>query len=391
MRLLITHEIHAVEVDRSFYNPGVLGYDALCNYRFAIKDVLAVLRCRQKHNVESDWLRIDGKGISVYPIPDLNFDSPFRVLFLIPRAIKQGLGAIKSCDRYMVRLPGPTGTLIASLLCLTGKKYGVELVGDPIAMFVVSNNLVKHQWLYTWFNKGMYRYLIKKAYCVAYRSNFLRQRYPCQATPRQWVFSGAQLPEEAIGAPRDAKWFKKRPFKIMFVGRISEEKGLMYLLHAFEKLLKISTEPLELHYIGDGVFLSKLKSETSRLAIENSVCFHGRIKRGPKLFDLLDQAHCFVLPTFLEGMPRSLIEAMARGVPSFASNIDVLAEVLDSDLLFPRKNTEAIVEKILPLLNNPKKLADISHRCFEASKAHWSEVLAIAKKGFWSDVVEGCK
>jgi glycosyltransferase involved in cell wall biosynthesis len=392
MRLLVTHEIHAVEVDGGFYNPdGVIEYRALCNYRFTIKDLLVVLRCKKKSKVEPNWLRIDGEGVSVCPIPNLNFNSPLKAVFSIPRAVKQGLRAIRSCDRYMVRLPGPTGVLMVILLRLRGKKYAVELVGDPIGMFQISGDIVKHQWFYSLFNRPLYKYLIRRAYCVAYRSNFLRKIYPCECANLEWVFSGVQLSKESIGAPRDAEWFVKRPFKIMFVGRMSKEKGLIELLHAFEKLLKLSQKPLELHCIGDGVDLPLLKSQTERLGIEHSVYFHGRVRRGHDIFTLLDEAHCFVLPSFTEGMPRSLIEAMARGVPSFASNIDAIAEVLDSDLLFPPRNAEAIVQKILPLLDAPKELADISARCFEASKAHWNEAMAVVKQGFWDNVVKGCK
>jgi glycosyltransferase involved in cell wall biosynthesis len=393
MKLLITHEIHAVEVDGRFYNQekAVIGYDALCNYRYAIRDVLVVGRCSKGDSVREGWLRLDGEGISIFPIPELDFNSPLKVLLLLPLVIKRGLEAIKSCDRYMVRLPGPTGVLVAFLLRLTGRRYAVEFVGDPIGMLQVNNNLVRYQRVYGLFNGTIYKYLLKKGYCVAYRSSFLRQRYPCESKEREWVFSGAQLSKEAIGGPRDAHWFKKCPFKIVFVGRVCEEKGVMHLLHAFNELRKLAKKSLQLHYIGEGPYLSKLTSEASRLEIEDLVYFHGRVPRGPQLFALLDQAHCFVLPTFLEGMPRSLIEAMARGVPCFASNIHAVAELLDADLLFPPQDSDAIVEKLSPVVSDAEKLANISWRCYEASKAHWPEALDAAKQGFWQDVVEGCK
>jgi len=392
LKLLLTHDIHAVEVQGRFYNPaGVIDYGALDNYRFAIKDLLVVLRCRKGSEVGAGWLRIDGEGIEVHPIPDMDFNRPLRVLAAIPGAIKEGLRAIKSCDRYVVRLPGPGGALMALLLRLKRKKYGVEFVGDPGGMFEVSDNLVKHQWLYRWFHARLYKYLVKKAFCVAYRSEFLRRRYPCGRREHEWVFSGLQLSDGAIGAPRQASWFEKSPFRMMFVGRVTEEKGVMHLLEAFAEMYKASSRPTELHFVGDGKYLGQLKAAAGRLKVEEAVRFHGRVPRGPGLFALLDEAHCFVLPTYMEGMPRSLIEAMARGVPCFASDIEAVAEVLDRDLLFAVRSSEAIVEKVGPFLDDPAGLAEVSRRCFERSKRHWPEVLAVAKEGFWNDVVEHCK
>jgi len=392
MKLLTTHEIHATEVDGKFYNSnGVIEYNALCNYRFAIRNLLLVSRCKKGSKAKSDWLRIDGEGIDICPIPDFNFHSPLKVLFLLPSIFKKSLKAIKSCDRYMVRLPGPTGAITAILLQIKKKQYAIELVGDPIGMFKESKGFIKHQWFYTLFNSHLYKYLVKKAYCVGYRSEFLRKKYPCQHPEQQWVFSGAQLSDGAIAAPRKIEWFKKEPFVIMFVGRINKEKGVIHLLHAFKKMLETSQKKMELHYIGDGAFLPQLKHEANRLGLNNSVIFHGRVERGTRLFALLDQAHCFVLPTYLEGMPRSLIEAMARGVPCFASNIEVVTEVLDPTYCFAPRDFNAIVKTLLPVVNNPARLAEISFQCFEASKAHWPEALATAKKGFWNDVIHGCK
>ena len=128
MRLLTTYEIHAVEAQGRFYNPdGVINYSALCNYRYMINDILVVVRCTKNSSVRQQWLRIDGEGVKAGPIPEPV--SVFGLLRLLPRIIGKLIGYVKNCDRYIVRLPGPTGTIVGIVLCFLGKRYGVEFVG----------------------------------------------------------------------------------------------------------------------------------------------------------------------------------------------------------------------------------------------------------------------
>jgi glycosyltransferase involved in cell wall biosynthesis len=392
---MTTHEIHAVEVNGRFYNheKGMIDYNALCNYRYATENIVVVTRCRKGRSVGEGWLALNGEGVRICPIPELDLNSPLKVLLSIPGVIKQGLRAISSCDRYMVRLPGPTGVLMALLLRLRGKKYAVELAGDPAGVFKLTKNFVPFQRVYDLFAAPLYKHLIKHAYCVGYRSDFIRRLYQNKSREHEWVFSGAQLSRQAIGSPRGPEWFRRTPFKIIFVGRIFKEKGVVHLLEAFSKLCATSPKATELHFVGDGPELGRLREEADQLGLINQVYFHGRVKRGLKLFALLDESHCFVLPTFphYEGLPRALIEAMARGVPSFASDVDAIPELLDKGLLFPPFDSDAIAKKILAVIDSMDELAEISTRCFEASKAHWPQGLAAAKQGFWGDVMKGCK
>ena len=126
MKLLLAFTAHAVEVDGRFHNrsKALLSYKHLCRYRQTVKDLVVVLRCKKADSVDPSWSRIDGPGIAVAPIPDPG--SPLKALFAFPVIISRIVRAIKSCDRYMLKLPEPTAIVTGFILLLSGKKYAVD-------------------------------------------------------------------------------------------------------------------------------------------------------------------------------------------------------------------------------------------------------------------------
>jgi len=112
-------------------------------------------------------------------------------------------------------------------------------------------------------------------------------------------------------------------FRILFVGRLIEQKGVKYLLEAVAKILKekgASSGKVFCDIVGDGPLRQELESLSKSLGIDNVVTFHGWVVRE-KLPVMYQQADVFVLPSFDEGMPNVILEAMASRLPIIATNI----------------------------------------------------------------------
>ncbi|MEW6664892.1 MAG: glycosyltransferase family 4 protein [Thermodesulfobacteriota bacterium] len=390
MRLLVTHEIHARQVVDRFYNleSAVIGYPELCNYRYAIGEIMVVCRSRQAGHVHDGWFRIDGQGVTVCSMPEP--DRPWSLPFQLPRMLKAASGALRKCDRYLLRLPGPTGAAMGLLLWVTGRGYGVELAGHASEGLLEVKGRSPAIRFMARVSDFLTRKLVHRAQCVAYRSHHLRGLYPNRRSEREWVFSGARLDERVIRHPRNPEWFERQPTRIIYVGRLQPEKGVMDLLDAFESITGGSST-LELAFIGDGPLASTLRSEIDRRGLETRVRLTGRIPHGSELFAELDRAHLMVLPSRTEGMPRALIEAMAAGLPAIGSRVGGIPELLPSDCLFPPRNPNVMAELILRVICDRGKLSEMSLRGFEISKSHWKAGLDAAKQGFWKAVVEYCK
>ncbi|MFX0134139.1 MAG: glycosyltransferase [Candidatus Hodarchaeota archaeon] len=148
--------------------------------------------------------------------------------------------------------------------------------------------------------------------------------------------------------------------KILYVGRLTEEKGIKYLIRALPILHAYIKHPVELIIVGFGRAEAKLKNEASRLHKNCKVRFLGFIPFSEQLLQIYSNADFFILPSLTEGIPKTLFEAMARGLPIIATRVGGIPDVihhLKNGILVEPRNPNALVLAIINLINN-KKLRD---------------------------------
>jgi len=141
---------------------------------------------------------------------------------------------------------------------------------------------------------------------------------------------------------------------IGMVGRLSNEKGISYLLNAMPEVIqKIPT--LNLIIAGNGSEEKKLKEEASKLNINNNVFFIGARMDIPEVLNVLD---VFVLPSLREGLPMVLLEAMAAGCAIIASDVGGIPTLIKNDwngLLIPPASPPKLSKAILELISDNSK------------------------------------
>ncbi|MDP7289940.1 MAG: glycosyltransferase [Phycisphaerae bacterium] len=130
-----------------------------------------------------------------------------------------------------------------------------------------------------------------------------------------WVEAGVS------GAARPSQDSEDGVFNILYVGRVSGEKGIDALITATGELAKILDRDVRLTIVGDGPEMPNLREQAASLGILNRVTFTGRINSGAPLLSKYLDADVFVLPSHTEGAPRVLLEAMALDVPAVATAI----------------------------------------------------------------------
>ena len=148
----------------------------------------------------------------------------------------------------------------------------------------------------------------------------------------------------------------------VFVGRLSEEKGLFTLLSAWKITLERHPEATLL-IIGEGAHARSieedLRSEVQNLGIGGNVIFTGRVDN---VMDYLLASDLFVLPSISEGMSNALLEAMAAGLAVLATDIDANRELVVDGLngfLVEREKHEELAEKLIELLSDGELLERI--------------------------------
>jgi colanic acid/amylovoran biosynthesis glycosyltransferase len=148
---------------------------------------------------------------------------------------------------------------------------------------------------------------------------------------------------------------RNSPVKLISIGRLVEKKGHTHTLRALAQLLRKQPDlSLSLDIIGEGDLEHTLKKEASDLGLSDVVTFRGGLPHAETLA-LLDQASIFILPSLtsksgdMEGIPVSLMEAMAHGIPvisTYHSGIPELVEDGVSGLLVPEGDDIALMRAI---------------------------------------------
>ncbi|WP_151669218.1 glycosyltransferase family 4 protein [Nitrincola schmidtii] len=138
-----------------------------------------------------------------------------------------------------------------------------------------------------------------------------------------------------------------RPFRFINIGRLSEQKGQMLLLEAM-CLVHQQGVAAELEIIGDGPFRPQLEAYIEQQGIEEIVKLVGA-KSGQDVREALDQADVMVLPSFAEGLPVVIMEALARKKPVISSLIAGIPELVTDQCgwLVPAGDASAIAKAMI--------------------------------------------
>lgn len=159
-----------------------------------------------------------------------------------------------------------------------------------------------------------------------------------------------------------------KPVRLISVGRLVEKKGHIYTLRALARLREQNPAlSITLDIVGDGPLLDTLRHGAFALQVDDIVVFHGGLSHNRTLA-LLDHAAIFVLPSVtaedgdMEGIPVSLMEAMARGlvvISTFHSGIPELIEDGVNGFLVPEKDTAALANAIEQCVKNARIWPDL--------------------------------
>ena len=175
-----------------------------------------------------------------------------------------------------------------------------------------------------------------------------------------------QLIKEKFGLDKDSY--------VLFLGRLVPEKGILYLIEAFKQ---ISTDKKLVIAGGSSdtdEFLQDLKKHAKD---DERIIFTGFVQ-GQLLEELYSNAYVYALPSDLEGMPLSLLEAMSYGNCCVVSDISECAEVVeDKAEVFQKSNVEQLKEKLQNLCDHPEKVQSYKNSAsdFICQKYNWDYVV----------------
>ena len=146
---------------------------------------------------------------------------------------------------------------------------------------------------------------------------------------------------------------RKEIKNILCVARLSPEKGLTFLVQAL-KLLRDKGHEIELRLAGDGPAKEHLKGLAAETGLADKVHFLGFLSED-EIIGELQYTDLFVLPSFVEGLPVCVMEAMAVGVPVIATNIAGTSELVEdgkTGILVRPSDSEAIADAVIRMMQD---------------------------------------
>ncbi len=192
----------------------------------------------------------------------------------------------------------------------------------------------------------------------------------------------------AVSVPKllNSNFFKN--YDILFVGRLTQAKGVDILLKAIKILKNKYNKHLNIAIIGDGPLRENLNILAVELGVNREVKFLGVRK---DIEELMISSKIFVLPSRWEGLPMVILEAMSRGMSIIATEVGGVPEVIKNGkegILISPEDQEALAQSIDDLLENEELQEKLSQTAYKKVREKYSiEVYSVTMLNFYSSLV----
>ena len=371
--------------DGQVWTPGPHGAEFWARYLEVFGAVRVVARVRDVPGVGERMRPAGGPGVSFVAVP--HFIGPaqyLRVRGQVRRAIAAavldpGAGAV------LLRVPGTLSN--EAYRALGNRPFAAEVVGDPYDLF--APRVSRHP-LRAFFRQMYTRQLqaqCRRARVVAYVTReALQRRYPSPG--RMFGLSDVDLPAGAYAA-RGRSWHAAPHEAVMVCTLQFPYKGVDLAVSALS-LLRARGLDLRLRIVGEGALRPALEAQAQALGLElgpaGQVEFVGAVPGGAGVRGQLDRADVFLMPSWQEGLPRAMVEAMARGLPALGSEIGGIPELIGPGERFPAGDPAAVAAALEGLLGDPERYEALGERNLGVARTYSNEALGEVRREFYRAV-----
>lgn len=206
----------------------------------------------------------------------------------------------------------------------------------------------------------------------------------CQSARWRETFAGWGVPTERLQVVPN--WIDARPFaaiappaprpgqplRILFLGHVEAAKGIHDLVEAVARLR--DDAPISLVVAGSGGALDRARQQAAELGIADRVRFAGWVDEAGRLAELA-ATDVLVLPSYREGLPNAVLEAMAAARPSVATNVGGIPDLVEhgvTGLLYEAGDVQALADCLMDLARHPERVGAMGARARERALSRHS-------------------
>lgn len=384
MNVVVTCEQHFTRTaDGRVWTDGQFPYSFWTRYLTVFDSVQVLARVRGAAAPPPGYQPGSGPKVSFAAIPD--YLGPRQFLLQWAKIGDVAAKTVHRDDAVILRVSSPIGWCIERYLRKRAHPYGVEVVADPYDVF--SPNGVKHplRAFFRWWTTRCLRRQCGAACAAAYvTEHALQRRYPPRAGTFATHYSSVELPPAAfVNAPRAP--IRIAAARLIFVGTLAQLYKAPDVLIDAVGICRRKGMNLELVIVGSGRHQPELESRAAALGLAGRVQFRGQLTTPAAVRTELDQSDLFVLPSRQEGLPRAMIEAMARALPCVGSTVGGIPELAPAEDLVSPNDAAALAGKISEVLTDPARMARMSARNL-AKAREYGEALGHRRRAFYHQV-----
>jgi glycosyltransferase involved in cell wall biosynthesis len=401
MTVVVTIEQRLLRTpDGRIWTPAQFSYRFWRRYLEVFDAVRILARVRDVDAVGPDVQRVDGDGATVLAVP--HYIGAWECLRKAIGILSSVRRAVDGNDAVILRVSSALATCVHRHLHRRERPYGVEVVCDPHDVF--APGVVNHP-LRPLVRK-YFSYVQAKQCAGACGASYvtervLQSRYPCHrlevgvSDVEIGGENGFPLSEldshggdhhrtgENLSSANERKG--RHRFSVITVASLDRlYKGTDVLIGAIARVARDGHD-IELVVVGDGAYRERLARQAAALGIAERVVFTG-ILHEEGVRRRLDESDLFVLPSRAEGLPRAMIEAMARGVACIGSSVGGIPELLEADRLVAPGDEEGLALAITDMLTHPNRRRRIAQRDYAKAKEFHANVLGERRRRFYRHV-----
>lgn len=253
-----------------------------------------------------------------------------------------------------------------------------KVVGKKVVVTIHGLDWSREKWkngLGSWFIRQGERNAVKYADDIIVLSEGVQNYfYKTYGKTTYFIPNGVNKPNVQTTKMITKKFGILKDSYILFLGRLVPEKGIRYLIEAFKRT---NTDKM-LVIAGGSSDTDDFENELKKMAENDQRIIFTGFVQGQILDELYSNAYIYVLPSDLEGMPLSLLEAMSYGNCCLVSDIPECAEVVeDKALIFKKSDVQDLFEKLQDACENSEKVMNLKQQAakFISQKYNWDDVV----------------
>lgn len=368
-----------------FYTDNNFTLDFWKRYLLVFPKIRVVARVQNIDNLTEKMKEIDTSDISIISLPYYIGPLGYLKNFFKTRKILKSLTSTKSA--YIMRVSSPIGDILGSILRKKNISYGIEVVGDPWDVF--SKGVFNHplrvffKYYFTYNLKKLAKNAIAGSYVT---QEILQKRYPVKKNGLTIGASSISLKDEDILKKTRKYTESKKDFTFITIGSLEYMvKGTDLLVKAFKKIQDENPKyNLKLKVLGKGRCKKEILKICEDLNILDQVSFTDSLPGGAAVQSFIDSGDIFILPSRSEGLPRVIIEAMARALPCLGSSAGGIVELLNKEQRAKVNSFEDLARVMNLHLKDPDKLNELSLYGLNKSREYHTDILTERRTRFYS-------